>query len=143
MRIILIISQIHRGKIILFSKGCPNPSFPLYAATAPTQAATALARWQSPCQGAATPVASAAALAGGRVGRGRQPLAGALQPAPFAGTALQAAMPAGGASAPTGGYRPLRAPLASLLGWPWPQPTPPYRGPWPRPGRGLPVLHGG
>ncbi|RWV96867.1 hypothetical protein GW17_00040388 [Ensete ventricosum] len=32
--------------IILFSKGCPNPSFPLCAAAAPTQATTALARWQ-------------------------------------------------------------------------------------------------
>ncbi|RZR91228.1 hypothetical protein BHM03_00019312 [Ensete ventricosum] len=27
-RIVLRISQIYRGKIILFSKGCPDPSFP-------------------------------------------------------------------------------------------------------------------
>ncbi|RZS15485.1 hypothetical protein BHM03_00047322, partial [Ensete ventricosum] len=37
--------------------------------------------------------------AGGRAGRGRQPLADALKLAPFAGTALQACVP-------TGGYRP-------------------------------------
>ncbi|RZR98985.1 hypothetical protein BHM03_00028458, partial [Ensete ventricosum] len=37
-------------------------------------AAVALARWHPPCKGAATPAASVAAPAGGRAGRGRQPL---------------------------------------------------------------------
>ncbi|RRT31357.1 hypothetical protein B296_00056711, partial [Ensete ventricosum] len=58
--------------IILFSKGCRNPSFPFYAtavATAPMQAAAALARWQPHYQGAATPAAGATIPAGGRVGR--------------------------------------------------------------------------
>ncbi|RRT31532.1 hypothetical protein B296_00049438, partial [Ensete ventricosum] len=35
---------------------------------------------------------------GGRAGRGRQPLAGALQSTPFSGAALQVVVPAGGAS---------------------------------------------
>ncbi|RRT38699.1 hypothetical protein B296_00041624 [Ensete ventricosum] len=37
-----------------------------------------------------------AAPAGSRAGRGQQPLAGALQPAPFASAVLQVAMPVGG-----------------------------------------------
>ncbi|RZR92251.1 hypothetical protein BHM03_00020492, partial [Ensete ventricosum] len=41
-----------------------------------------------PCPPTATPV-------GGRTSRGWQPLAGALQPAPFAGVALQAGVPTG------------------------------------------------
>ncbi|RRT31654.1 hypothetical protein B296_00037441, partial [Ensete ventricosum] len=48
-----------------------------------------------PYQGAATPAADAVALASGRAGRGRQPLTGALQSAPFAGV-------------PVGGCRPYR-----------------------------------
>ncbi|RZS15765.1 hypothetical protein BHM03_00047641, partial [Ensete ventricosum] len=57
---------------------CPNPSFPFcVTATAPTQATTALARWQLPCKGAATPTAGAVAPAGGRAGCGR-PAAGPL-----------------------------------------------------------------
>ncbi|RWW03429.1 hypothetical protein GW17_00033411 [Ensete ventricosum] len=64
--------------LFLFSKGCPNPSFPLCAATAaPAQAATALARWQPPCHGAATPADGTTAPVGGRAGRGR-PTAGPL-----------------------------------------------------------------
>ncbi|RRT53160.1 hypothetical protein B296_00028300 [Ensete ventricosum] len=31
-------------------------------------------------------------------------------------------------AAPTGSYRPLLAPLASLPGWPWPQPVAPLQG---------------
>ncbi|RWV97461.1 hypothetical protein GW17_00039746 [Ensete ventricosum] len=93
-RTILGISQIHRGRIILFSKGCHNPSFPLCAATAaPTQAVVALVRWQPPCQGA-----GAAAPTADRAGRGRHPLVGARQLAPFAS-----------AAAPAGGCRSLRA----------------------------------
>ncbi|RZS15163.1 hypothetical protein BHM03_00046949 [Ensete ventricosum] len=45
------ISRIHRDKIILFYKGCPNPSFPLCtvaATAAPAQVAAALACWQLP-----------------------------------------------------------------------------------------------
>ncbi|RWV95810.1 hypothetical protein GW17_00041527 [Ensete ventricosum] len=63
--------------IILFSKGCPNPSFPLCAtaaAAAPAQAVAALARWQPPYQGAATPAAgtsTGAALAGAAPTSGR------------------------------------------------------------------------
>ncbi|RWW12032.1 hypothetical protein GW17_00024319, partial [Ensete ventricosum] len=81
--------------IIFFAKGCPNPSFPFCAVATdtvvvPVQAATALACWQPPCQGSATPAA------GGKIGRGWQPLAAARQPAPFSGAALQAAVPAGG-----------------------------------------------
>ncbi|RZS15020.1 hypothetical protein BHM03_00046799 [Ensete ventricosum] len=66
----------HRG-IILFSKGCPNPSFPLYVAitaTAPAQAVAALARWQPPCQGAATPVAGAVTLLAAGLAAGNSPL---------------------------------------------------------------------
>ncbi|RZR84476.1 hypothetical protein BHM03_00011324, partial [Ensete ventricosum] len=67
---------------------CPNPSCPLCAivvVAALAQATVAIAYWQLPCQGAATPVTGAAALAGDRVGHGRQPIAGALQPAPLCG----------------------------------------------------------
>ncbi|RWW58887.1 hypothetical protein BHE74_00034208 [Ensete ventricosum] len=46
-----------------------------------------LARWQSPCQGATTPVTSATAPAGNKAGRRRQPLAGALS------SPLQATVP--------------------------------------------------
>ncbi|RWV87561.1 hypothetical protein GW17_00050427, partial [Ensete ventricosum] len=104
---------------------------------------TALAYRQPSCQGAA----GVAAPDGGRAGRGRQPLAGALQSAPFAGVALQASVLAG--SYHPCGLLPLRATLASLAGcypcerhWPplraSPSPSrpPPCKGPWPRPGHG-------
>ncbi|RWW35457.1 hypothetical protein BHE74_00059606, partial [Ensete ventricosum] len=58
--------------IILFFKGCPNPSFPLYAVVvvaAPAQAVSAFAHWQPPCQGMATPAAGIVARASGRAGR--------------------------------------------------------------------------
>ncbi|RRT38716.1 hypothetical protein B296_00040520, partial [Ensete ventricosum] len=65
-----VITNNHR--IVLFSKGCPNLSFPLCAAAAaPAQEATALARWQPPRQGAATPADGTTAPVGGRAGRGR------------------------------------------------------------------------
>ncbi|RZS23492.1 hypothetical protein BHM03_00056437 [Ensete ventricosum] len=90
--------------IVLFSKGCPNPTCPICAAAAvaPVQATAAHARRQPPCQGAANPTAGATAPTNDRVGRGQQPLAGALQPALFAGATLQAGVP-------TGGCRPLWA----------------------------------
>ncbi|RWW55097.1 hypothetical protein BHE74_00038281, partial [Ensete ventricosum] len=145
--------------IILFLKGCPNPSCPICAATtifALAQVAIALARRQPPCQGVATPAASAAAPTGIRVGRGRQPLLGALQSVPFAGTVLQAGVPAGVAlqvGVPAG--RPQQVVLASvapagccphkrcrppLRAGPGRTRSPPCRGPWPRPCRGWPPL---
>ncbi|RWV93825.1 hypothetical protein GW17_00043688 [Ensete ventricosum] len=80
------VGSSHHHMIILFPKGCPNPSFPLctvvaVAATAPAKAVAALAYWQSPYQGAATPAAGVAAPADYRTGRGWQPLAGTLQSA--------------------------------------------------------------
>ncbi|RZR74086.1 hypothetical protein BHM03_00031791 [Ensete ventricosum] len=56
----------------------------------------AFAHWQPPCQGAATRVTGVAAPTGGKAGRGRQLLAGALQQAHFVGATLQASVPAGG-----------------------------------------------
>ncbi|RWV81628.1 hypothetical protein GW17_00056931 [Ensete ventricosum] len=55
----------------------------------------ALARRQPPYQGAATPAVGVAAPASGRVGRERQPLAGAQQPAPLAAPANDAGLPCG------------------------------------------------
>ncbi|RRT48080.1 hypothetical protein B296_00012190 [Ensete ventricosum] len=70
-----------KRRIILFSKGCPNPSCPICAAAAAAtraQATAALARRYPPCQGAVTPTTGATILAGGRASHGRQPLAGTL-----------------------------------------------------------------
>ncbi|RWW65204.1 hypothetical protein BHE74_00027500, partial [Ensete ventricosum] len=81
--------------IILFSKGCPNPSCVVVVAVAPAQAVTSLAHWQPPCQGVATPAAGAIAL----------------QPAPFASAMLQAT------AAPAGW--PQALPLAGVVGLPF------------------------
>ncbi|RWV78666.1 hypothetical protein GW17_00060325, partial [Ensete ventricosum] len=94
------------------------------------QLATALARRQPPCQAAA----GATAPTSDRAGRGRQSLAGALQSAPLRAlrcqrlSALRDATPVGDL--------PLRVGPASSR-------PPPCRGPWLRPGRGWPALHGG
>ncbi|RWW40286.1 hypothetical protein BHE74_00054313 [Ensete ventricosum] len=114
----------------------------------------ACCRRQPPCQGAATPVAGAAAPAGGsplQVCHG-QPLAGwPLATVPY-GHAVGShpfvlAVPAGGRPlwtiAPTSG-RPLQVVDSTLVGGPWLQPVtptggvgpsqpPPCRGPWPQP----------
>ncbi|RWW39237.1 hypothetical protein BHE74_00055454, partial [Ensete ventricosum] len=95
-------------------------------------AVATLARRQPPYQGATTPD-------GERAGRGQQPLAGALQPAPFTGAALQVGVLADGCR-PYGlavvGYArrhrpcwlcPLRVAPASLVGWPWLQPAAPLQ----------------
>ncbi|RWW38172.1 hypothetical protein BHE74_00056611, partial [Ensete ventricosum] len=102
--------------IVLFSKGCPNPSFPLCvaaAAVAPAQATIALAHWQPHCQGVATPAAGAAAPTGGsplRVPCSRPPLQAPCckRLCPRATAALRAS-PIGSA----------RGRLPPLSGWPW------------------------
>ncbi|RRT31444.1 hypothetical protein B296_00054399, partial [Ensete ventricosum] len=99
-----------------------KPSCPIcavaVAAAAPTQATAAFAHWQLHYQGMATLVISATALVGDRVGHGRQPLAGVLQSAPLASTALKMVVPAGDASAHR--RRPCRLlpPLAGVAGLP-------------------------
>ncbi|RWV77685.1 hypothetical protein GW17_00061451 [Ensete ventricosum] len=70
MRTVLRIFKIQRGRIILFSKGCPSP---LLAPSAPSPPLPLHRR-----QGKRLPFAAGAATpASGRVGRRRQPLAGA------------------------------------------------------------------
>ncbi|RWW14587.1 hypothetical protein BHE74_00033394 [Ensete ventricosum] len=75
------------------------------AVAAPTQATTALARRQPPCQGAATPAADTVAPTSDRAGRGWQPLAGALQATPLRASRCKRLLP--------------------LAGWPWPRPAAP------------------
>ncbi|RRT41865.1 hypothetical protein B296_00044002, partial [Ensete ventricosum] len=82
-------------------------------------AAATLAHWQPPCQGATTPTAGVAAHVGDRAGRGRQPLAGALQPAPFVGPTLQSVVPAGDASPCRGHPYGQLTPLAGVVGLPF------------------------
>ncbi|RRT32476.1 hypothetical protein B296_00042817, partial [Ensete ventricosum] len=110
---------------------CPNPSCPIYAvaATAPTQAGAALARWLPPCQRAATPTAGVATLAGNKVGCGRpaaDPLCGAvLQAEVLVGDyrpygLATVGIPCGLALVATG--RPLVGSLGRVLamgGWPY------------------------
>ncbi|RZR75422.1 hypothetical protein BHM03_00056961 [Ensete ventricosum] len=119
-----------------------DPLTPLApVAIAPAPVAAALAHRQSPCQGVATLAVGAAAPIGGKVGRGQQPLAGILQSAPLVGATLQATVFAGSTSARR--HRPLWELLASLAGWPWPQPVDPLHGPSPQPAHGRLALYGG
>ncbi|RZR99484.1 hypothetical protein BHM03_00029038 [Ensete ventricosum] len=126
-RTVLRISRIHRGRIVIFSKGFPNSSFPLCAAVvavaaAPTQAAVALARWQPPCQGATTRAAGGIPMWAPTTG----PLCGHRAASDYRPYGLAAVGRA------RGRLSPLRASLASLSGWPWP-----------RPSREWSALHGG
>ncbi|RWV91293.1 hypothetical protein GW17_00046429 [Ensete ventricosum] len=68
----------------------------LHSPAAPLHATTALAHRQPRCKGAATPAADVAVPVGDRAGRGQQPLAGALQSAPFTDATLQAGVPTSG-----------------------------------------------
>ncbi|RWW52221.1 hypothetical protein BHE74_00041368, partial [Ensete ventricosum] len=73
-------------------------------------------RGQGPLPRGATPAAGAAATIGSRVGHGQQPLAGALQLAPFAGVVLQARPQAQSVAASSQGRLP---PLAGTAGLPF------------------------
>ncbi|RZS28210.1 hypothetical protein BHM03_00061778 [Ensete ventricosum] len=135
-RIVLRISLIHRGRIILFSKGCPNPStssLPLRRQLLPLPAGNRPAKGQPPLRLVPPPLVATRLAAGSsplRVPCSRPPLralrckrlpplwASHSRSCPSAATA-----PVGGASARK--RRPLRSPLASLSGWPWPHPVGP------------------
>ncbi|RWW46167.1 hypothetical protein BHE74_00047915 [Ensete ventricosum] len=108
IRTIIKISQIHRGRIVLFAKGCPNPIFPFCATVvaAPAEAAAALARRQPPLRSVSCPQAAplwTAAPAAGRPLAGSRPLQGAgrSRPLPCRGALVVVGHPlAGGRAMP-------------------------------------------
>ncbi|RZS11290.1 hypothetical protein BHM03_00042601 [Ensete ventricosum] len=104
-----------------------------------------LARWQSPCQGATTPVTSATAPAGNKAGRRRQPLASALS-SPLQATVPRLCLRA--AAAPAGwpqldvpaGWPQLDVPAGGCcpLEWCFSTQAPPLRAAAPTGAAGLP-----
>ncbi|RWV82768.1 hypothetical protein GW17_00055703 [Ensete ventricosum] len=134
--------------IVLFSKGCPNPSAPSASRSSsllPLPAGSHPAKGRPPLRSAPLPLLVTGLAAGGsplRVPgckrvcpRAAVAPAGALQLAPFVGSTLQASVLAGGcrpyelAVADRArrrrpcGLLPPRAAPASLAGWPWSQPV--------------------
>ncbi|RWW18742.1 hypothetical protein GW17_00017252 [Ensete ventricosum] len=141
MRTILKFFGIHRGKIILFSKGCPNPSFPLcVVAAAPAQATVALTRRQPPCQGVATPTAGVATPSSGRAGRDGSPLRTPYSRPPLLAQRCKRVCPRAAVAA--AGCCPRERRRPPMRAGPGRCRSPPSRGPWSLPGRRWPARHG-